>query len=93
MKILLVIWFLKNDGVRTSAASAPRSAARRIASMVALVDSRPVPAISGRLRHTRARDLDHAVGLFVLELRRFAVGTEHDEPGERGRQSDGGDDC
>ena len=55
MKTSLVIWFLKNDGVRTSAASAPRSAARMVAAIVAFVDSRPVPTISGRSFGTFAR--------------------------------------
>ena len=41
--------FLKNDGVRTSTASAPRCAARLQAAIVALVDSAPVPAMSGRV--------------------------------------------
>ena len=40
--------FLKNAGVRTSTASAPALAARSVAAMVPLVDSAPVPAMSGR---------------------------------------------
>src|SRR5215471_14639114 len=57
MNTSVVICDLKNDGVRTSAASAPNSAARLVAAIVALVDSRPVPTINGRSFRTPARTI------------------------------------
>src|SRR5262249_6020802 len=44
----LVICDLKNDGVLTRTASAPASAARRVAAIVASVDSRAVPTTKVR---------------------------------------------
>ena len=55
MKVEVVSWSVKQDGVRTSTASAPRSAARRDASMALRVDWRPVPAISTRSAGIRSR--------------------------------------
>src|SRR5688572_11151389 len=57
MNTSAVICALKNDGVRTSTASTPAAAARAFAAIVAFVDSRPVPAISGRSRGTFARTI------------------------------------
>ena len=60
------------------------AAARRVAAIVAFVDSRPVPAISGRLRGTSSRvTAIDAIRFIVIELRRLAVGSEHDEAGQR----------
>jgi hypothetical protein len=83
MKISPVIWFLKNDGVRTSAASAPE-----IGGAPGRGNRGPGRFTAGAynqralLRHPRAGDLDDALGLFFLELRCLAVGPEHDEPGQ-----------
>ena len=55
VKAPVVIWGLKYEGVRTKTASAPRSAARRVAAIAARVDSRPVPTMSSRSRGTQAR--------------------------------------
>ena len=77
---------LKNDGVRTITASAPRAAARAVAAIVAAVTRvrcrRSATCPSG---HPTARRLDQRVRFIVVQQRRLAVAAEHDDAGQRGR--------
>jgi hypothetical protein len=66
---------LKKPGVRTSTASAPRSAARAVAA--GADDERPAS------RDRLARRRDRAIAFVVVQECRFPVRAEHHEAGQR----------